>query len=594
MNNLINLYPNTNFSEVNLDYIITLVRQNAGLHLELSGNQLLLKTLDGTTVSAVTVAYATEAGHAQTATNATNATYATTANTATNATNATNASHALTADSATTAGSATTAASATTAGTATEAVHATSADTATNATNASHASEADYATTTGNVEKAGNGVKTLLGSSGSIDIQLENGDLLSAPILKSEKAVKDNLGNTINIHYVSSVVEDNGTLLFKNASGSTIASITVSSQTATEDSYGNTIADFIKAITAPSDSNYVTVTHGTGTAETLTVNYSNKAWKDTNGNVIKNFYIGSLEIVQDDDTGHYCLVCYNGDTPKAELFRVEINAYSAQIAEEATHADLADEANHATTSDNAINANVALVANSCIDTNIYIQAYKNADGNYTPSSPNTLTIESITNSAGETLTLSDLEMDNLSNVILKYHDGLNDPYFRYYPASKIGQPDSSNPIFMEFDYCYISYDSTLGKNTLDSFHAALVYRNGSLLSSACYISSDSYDSQIVEVEIKSTDTAPLNLTVGQDSDYETDLDSTDIFNLLSKGIVVSLRFVDDDDNWQNTAIVNGSGSPAVIMLYATGSGPCWFKLGNNSTYTTGLNIERLS
>ena len=591
MNNLINLYPNTNFSEVNLDYIITLVRQNAGLHLELSGNQLLLKTLDGTTVSAVTVAFATEAGHAQTATNATNATYATTANSATNATNATNASHALTADSATTAGSATTATSATTAGTATEAVHAVNADTATNATNATHASEADYATTTGNVEKAGNGVKTFLGSDSGIMMTLEDNTMLTAPILKADKAVKDNLGNTINIHYVADVVEDNGTLLFKNASGSTIASITISSQTATEDSYGNTIADFIKAITAPSDSNYVTVTHGTGTAETLQVNYSNKAWKDTNGNVIKNFYIGSLEIVQDDDTGHYCLVCYNGDTPKAELFRTEINSYSAQIAEEATHAVDADNASYASEAQTASNA---LEADTCKDTNIYIQVHKNADGNYTPSSPNTLTIESIKNSVGETLTLSDLEMDNLSNVILKYHESSNDPYFRFYPASKIGQHDSSNPIFMDFDECQVSYDSTLGKNTIDSFHADLIYKNGSLLSSACYVSTDSYESQIVEVEIKSTDTAPLNLTVGQDSDYETDMDSTDIFNLLSKGIIVSLKFVDDDDNWQNTAIVNGSGSPAVIMLYATGSGACWFKLGNNSTYTTGLNIERLS
>ena len=362
MNNLINLYPNTNFSEVNLDYIITLVRQNAGLHLELSGNQLLLKTLDGSTVSAVTVAYATEAGNAQYATNATNAVYATNANNADTATNATNASHALTADSATTAGSAITATSATTAGTATEAVHATTADTATNATNATHASTADYATTTGSVEHADNAFEAVSANGIMTRFTRGNGTTVDFSVPCSIMADRDTQNNVISRTYITNVVDNNGTLEFKNALGTTIVSITPSSQTATEDSYGNTIADFIKAITAPSDSNYVTVTHGTGTAETLTVNYSNKAWKDTNGNVIKNFYIGSLEIVQDDDTGHYCLVCYNGDTPKAELFRTEINAYSAQIAEEAEHATNADyatnagtatEASHATTADSA-------------------------------------------------------------------------------------------------------------------------------------------------------------------------------------------------------------------------------------------------
>ena len=86
MYGLVNNYPTTNFHEINLDYIIKLVRENNGLHLDVSGNQLLLKTLDGTTVSSVTVHYAETAGHADTATSATNATYATTASTASTAT----------------------------------------------------------------------------------------------------------------------------------------------------------------------------------------------------------------------------------------------------------------------------------------------------------------------------------------------------------------------------------------------------------------------------------------------------------------------------------------------------------------------------
>ena len=85
--NLVNGYPTTNFHEINLDYIIKLVRENNGLHLDASGNQLLLKTLDGTTVSTITVPYATNAGHADTATSANSATFATTATNANNINN---------------------------------------------------------------------------------------------------------------------------------------------------------------------------------------------------------------------------------------------------------------------------------------------------------------------------------------------------------------------------------------------------------------------------------------------------------------------------------------------------------------------------
>lgn len=338
------LYGYTNFSETNLDYIIKLVRENAGLHLEISGNQLLLKTLDNTVISSVTIHYAEEAGHANTATSAINANYANSANTATTATTATSAGHALTADSATTAGTATTATSATTAGTATEATHATTADTALNANNATHATNADYATTTGNVEHADKAIEAVSINGNNIKFTTYDNTSTEITVPFSTKASRDSSANYITQTYVANVVDNEGVLEFKNAQGNTIVSITPSSQSATVDSYGNTIADFIKTIKASSDSNYVTVTHGTGSAETLTINFANTAWKDTNGNVIKNFYIGSLEIVKDEVTDHYNLVAYNGDTPKAELFRFEINAYKAQLADEATHASSADTA----------------------------------------------------------------------------------------------------------------------------------------------------------------------------------------------------------------------------------------------------------
>ena len=37
-----------------------------------------------------------------------------------------------------------------------------------------------------------------------------------------------------------------------------------------------------------------------------------------------------MECIEDVEDGHYKLVCYDGDTPKAELFRIELLAYGAQ------------------------------------------------------------------------------------------------------------------------------------------------------------------------------------------------------------------------------------------------------------------------
>ena len=368
MSNLISLYPTSNFHEVNLDYIIKLVRENAGLHLEISGNQLLLKTLDGSVVSTVTVHYAETAGHADTATNATNATYATTASSATNATNATNASHALTADSATTAGTATTANSATTSATATEAVHATSADTATNATNATHASTADYATTTGEVDHANYAFEGVSANGIMTRFTRGNGTTVDFTVPSSIMAERDPQNNIFTQKYITNVTESDGTITFKNALGQTIVTITPTSVTATNDSYGNVIADFIKTIAVASGSNYVTVTHGTGTSESILIPYSEKAYKDTNDNVIKNTYIKSLEIIEDADTGHYNLVAYNGDNPSAEIFRFEVNSYYAQIADEATHASIADYATNAGTAQTAVTAQTSTGSVSSITT----------------------------------------------------------------------------------------------------------------------------------------------------------------------------------------------------------------------------------
>ena len=467
------LYGYTNFSETNLDYVIKLVRENAGLHLEISGNQLLLKTLDNTVISSVTIHYAEEAGHADTATSAINATYATSANSANTATTATSAGHALTADSATTAGTATTATSATTAGTATEATHATTADTALNANNATHATSADYATTTGNVEHADKAIEAVSINGNNIKFTTYDNTSTEITVPFSTKASKDSSANYITQTYVANVVDNNGVLEFKNAQGNTIVSITPSSQSATVDSYGNTIADFIKTITASSDSNYVTVTHGTGEAETLTINFANTAWKDTNGNVIKNYYIGSLEIVKDETTGHYNLVAYNGDTPKAELFRFEVNSYKAQLADEATHATNADYATNAETATEATHATTADTSN-----NSYYVLKAMAEQN----NDHIFNITGCYDANGNEVDFGDIPTTAPLVIAWQTYFISGDPGTYLYPVTRIFTPHTGEktPIMLEYDNVEVMGDSDSSTGySLTHDHLDIVYSNGS-------------------------------------------------------------------------------------------------------------------
>ena len=521
MGDLINKYPYTDLHSVNLDYILKVVRENAGLHLEISGNQLLLKTADNTIISAITIPYATEAGSANSAASASyaaqagsaaSATYAATAGSATTATNATNATHAATADSATTAGSATTAASAT------NADHATTADTATNATNAT---SAQYAETTGNVEKAGNGVKSIVCADDDIYLTLENNTVHVTPIQKAEKAVKDNLGNTINIKYIANVVLDNGTLLFKNATGSTIVSIPLYVDVASEDDYGNTLADYIKAIAVSSDSDYVTVTHGTGATDTLQIHFSETAWKDTNGNVIKNTYIKRMEIIQDDDTGHYNLVAYNGDDPEAELFRFEVNAYSAQIAAEATHALDATNADYATEAQSAANATEAEECN----TSFYIIKIQPD-----PNSPGDYEYVSCKNAAGETVDISEISHDNLFNAFIEvYHSDRTPAWSEFYTIIDYGNAGPNSPYWF-YATTHIS-DST----GVESINRAFSVKSYSAISVQIYNGAATVDYEPMSFDMK-YDKEALILTC-----------ATDVMTLAVNGTATATTEVEFDE-----------------------------------------------
>lgn len=149
----------------------------------------------------------------------------------------------------------------------------------------------------------------------------------------SVKALNDGLGNEISETYFANVINDisTGELIFIDAEGNELVKLIPTVNKATHDSYNNVIAGYIRDIIADGNSNYVRVTKGTGESFTLTINYATHAWKDTNENVIKNFYISWLECVEDVQDGHYKLVAYDGDTPRAELFRLEVYAYASQV-----------------------------------------------------------------------------------------------------------------------------------------------------------------------------------------------------------------------------------------------------------------------
>lgn len=197
------------------------------------------------------------------------------------------------------------------------------------ATEASHAVNADLATV---ATDCTNAVENVAVSGDQIVFTTYGGNTFNITSPYSVKAQKDDNGNVIKTTYVANVTQDSGTgeLQFRDALGNVIVTLVPVAGVAIKDDYNNNLADYIKSIVVNQNADYITVTHGTGTSETLTVHYAETAWKDTNDNVIKNTYIKYMECVEDVDDGHYKIVCYNGDTPMAELFRFEVTAYSAQ------------------------------------------------------------------------------------------------------------------------------------------------------------------------------------------------------------------------------------------------------------------------
>ena len=230
---------------------------------------------------------------------------------------------------------------------ATEAYHADSADMAAEAAHAEeadsaldadHADIADLATVATDCTKA---IQSVSISGNNVLFTTYAGQVTNLTIPYATKAQKDDAGNTIKTTYVASVSQNasTGEIYFYDATGTVITSLVPTASKATYDSYDNEIADYIKNIVVSSNSDYVTVTHGDGAVDTIQINYSTHAFKDTNENVIKNTYCRLLTMETDAQTGDSALVGWNGDNPTAEIFRLRVRAVSSYIVIDLSNSD---------------------------------------------------------------------------------------------------------------------------------------------------------------------------------------------------------------------------------------------------------------
>ena len=128
------------------------------------------------------------------------------------------------------------------------------------------------------------------------------------------RALNDNDSNEITKTYVHNVIQDpvTGEITFYDAEGTALCSLIPRARIAEYDTYNNLIADYIKTLVYDAQNDYLVVTHGTGTSETIVIQYATKALKDTQGNIIKNVYHKTL-FIELDNENRYNLVGLNGE-----------------------------------------------------------------------------------------------------------------------------------------------------------------------------------------------------------------------------------------------------------------------------------------
>lgn len=184
-------------------------------------------------------------------------------------------------------------------------------------------------------QDANNAIESVSISGDTIVFTTYGGQSITITSPYAVKALKDDLNNTLSHAYIASVQNDaqTGDISFYAQDGTLIATLTPTVDSAVHDNYGNDIADFILSIVTSANSNYVTVTHGNGDVDSLTINYSTTAWKDTYGNIIGNVYVKRLTAGTDPQTGKPVIIAYNGEG--SELFRFSIEAQATTYAETA-------------------------------------------------------------------------------------------------------------------------------------------------------------------------------------------------------------------------------------------------------------------
>lgn len=178
-------------------------------------------------------------------------------------------------------------------------------------------------------ENANKAIERVTLSGNNVIFETHEGVQTSITVPYALKALNDSDGNNITESYVASVQNNasTGEITFFAADGSIIAQLTPTVQSAVTDSYGNNLGEYIKTLVAQAGSDYVVATKGNGDTISIKIDYSNRAWKDTNNNIISNTYVAFLNFVKDTVTGEPWMVAYNGET--AELFRLQIEAISA-------------------------------------------------------------------------------------------------------------------------------------------------------------------------------------------------------------------------------------------------------------------------
>ena len=126
-----------------------------------------------------------------------------------------------------------------------------------------------------------------------------------------------------------------------------------------------------------------------------------------------------MECIVDPNDSKYKLVAYNGDTPEAELFRIELSCENARTADHATTADSASTANYATTAGTAVTAVTATTADTAKD-GYYIMKIQ-----HDPNDPSTYVYVGTYDSKGNLIAVSDIRHDNRFNMYIElYHNVL--------------------------------------------------------------------------------------------------------------------------------------------------------------------------